>query len=291
MVKHWMNEHPEMDRRPSFSFRIMARFRDCLSRQVAEAINILYSKDQLLNSKNEYMANCLTRICVEENTFERKKREREEEEKDDREKERLRAFKMKNMRPKRARTTATVKEPEEPMRKRMKTFLMAGNPPDQDLDLSRWLEVAEKRCIRAGELRSRLERERLDVLERMSKKRKADQMDDGVNTLTGSVSVADSQSNTVIPEGWKLGGGDSVNTLTGSVSVAASQSNTVTSEGWKVDEEISTPQTLAEEEVIEKVNDVGGHEISKDIPKESCNLKSYKKSIIATKKTNKQKIK
>ena len=35
-------------------------------------------------------------------------------------------------------------------------------------------------------------------------------------------------------------GGDSVNTLTGSVSVADSQSNTVstvTSEGWKVDEQ------------------------------------------------------
>ena len=85
-----MNEHPEMDVCPKFSFKIKARFRDCLSRQVAEAITILYSKDQLLNSKNEYMANCLTRICVEENTFERKKREREEEEKDDREKEKNR---------------------------------------------------------------------------------------------------------------------------------------------------------------------------------------------------------
>ena len=136
------------------------------------------------------MANCLTRICVEENTFERKKREREEEEKEDREKERLKAFKMKNMRPKRTRTAAD-KEPEEPMRKRMKVFLKAGNPPDQDLDLSRWLEVAEKRCNRAGELKSRLEKERIDVLERMQrredKKRKADWIDD-VNQ----------------PEGWKL---------------------------------------------------------------------------------------
>ena len=73
-----------------------------------------------------------------------------------------------------------------------------------------------------------LERIGLERMQRReSKKRKADLMDDGVNTLTGSVSVADSQSNTVIPEGWKVGGGDSVNTLTGSVSVAGSQSNTV----------------------------------------------------------------
>ena len=48
--------------------------------QVAEAISIMYSKDQLLNSKNEYMANCLTRICVEAERFEQKKRERKEEE-------------------------------------------------------------------------------------------------------------------------------------------------------------------------------------------------------------------
>ena len=60
-----------------FSFTLKAKFRDCLSRQVAEAINIMYSKNQLLILKNEYMANCLTRICVEENRFERKKRERD----------------------------------------------------------------------------------------------------------------------------------------------------------------------------------------------------------------------
>jgi hypothetical protein len=45
---------------------LKARFRDCLSRQFAKVISIMYTKDQQLNSKNEYMANCLTRICVEE---------------------------------------------------------------------------------------------------------------------------------------------------------------------------------------------------------------------------------
>ena len=76
MVKHWMNEHPDANVCSEFSFTLKAKFRECLSRQVAEAINIMYSKDQQLNSKNEYMANCLTRVCVEENRFERKKRER-----------------------------------------------------------------------------------------------------------------------------------------------------------------------------------------------------------------------
>jgi hypothetical protein len=37
-------------------------YRDCLSRQVEEAIRIHYSKDTLLNSKNEYGSNVLARV-------------------------------------------------------------------------------------------------------------------------------------------------------------------------------------------------------------------------------------
>ena len=56
------------------------RFRDCLFRQVAKAISILYTKDQILNSKIENMANSLTWICIEENRFEKKQSERPAEE-------------------------------------------------------------------------------------------------------------------------------------------------------------------------------------------------------------------
>ena len=87
--------------------------------------------------------------------------------------------------------------------------------------------------------------------------------------------MADSQSNTVIHEGWKLEGDGSVNTLTGSVGVVDPQSNIVTSD-------------LIEDAAINKVNDLGEYENSKDIPKESSNIKSYKKSINATKNTNKK---
>ena len=51
MIKHWMNEHPDMINCPEFSFSNKARFTDCLSRQVAEAISIFYTKDQILNRK------------------------------------------------------------------------------------------------------------------------------------------------------------------------------------------------------------------------------------------------
>ena len=84
-----------------------------------------------------------------------------------------------------------------------------------------------------------------------TKKRESSQVEETVKETSSQVEEAQDLTNhqNVISEGWKLGGGDSVNTLTGSVSVAASQSNTVTSEGWKVDEEISNPQTQAEEDV------------------------------------------
>ena len=65
IIKHWMKHHQE-EGKPEFIFSVLKNFRDCLSRQVAEAIKIHYSKDELLNSKNEYNANCLTRVVVEE---------------------------------------------------------------------------------------------------------------------------------------------------------------------------------------------------------------------------------
>ena len=148
-----MNVHPDSNSCPQFSFTIKAKFRDCLSRQVAEAISIMYSKDKLLNSKNEYMANCLTRICEKAERFERKKRERKEEEEEEMERVRLMKFKDRHRRPKRPRTPDRV----DPASKRMKTFLQAGKPPgDPDLDLENWLEKAEARCQRAGDLKRRL---------------------------------------------------------------------------------------------------------------------------------------
>ena len=80
ILKHWMSSHEEEKEAPNFIFRILGTFRDCLSRQVNEAIRIHYSKDLLLNSKNEYAANGLTRLTIDENKVERKKRERKEEE-------------------------------------------------------------------------------------------------------------------------------------------------------------------------------------------------------------------
>ena len=48
-----MSSHTEADSPPPFRFRIVKQFKDCLSRQVGEAIAILLSKDKPLNSKSE----------------------------------------------------------------------------------------------------------------------------------------------------------------------------------------------------------------------------------------------
>ena len=80
MVKHWMSKHPENNILPPFRFKIVQQYRDCLSRQIGEAMRIFYSKDSLLNSKNEYLQNCISRITINEESWERKTRERREEE-------------------------------------------------------------------------------------------------------------------------------------------------------------------------------------------------------------------
>ena len=92
-VKHWMNAHPEEGTQPPFRVRIVRKYRDCLSRQIGEALKIYYSKDQLLNSKNEYLQNCISRVVANEESWERRERERKEEEEEEREKEMLERFK------------------------------------------------------------------------------------------------------------------------------------------------------------------------------------------------------
>ena len=64
-----------------------------MSRQVGEAIAILLSRDSLLNSKNEYIQNCISRITVEEDKIARKMRLQEEEEAEKEEERAVQEFK------------------------------------------------------------------------------------------------------------------------------------------------------------------------------------------------------
>ena len=80
MAKHWLNVHPELNDLPTFSFHITGQFKYCISRQVTEAIQIMHSKDDLLNSKSEYSFNTISRITLEENELDTKKRAKLDEE-------------------------------------------------------------------------------------------------------------------------------------------------------------------------------------------------------------------
>ena len=62
---------------PAFRFRIIGKFKDCLSRQIAEAVR-LSLRPNSLNSKGEYGRCVIPRLVVEESAFLRQKREKEE---------------------------------------------------------------------------------------------------------------------------------------------------------------------------------------------------------------------
>ena len=55
-------------------------------------MRINYSKDELLNSKGEYMGNSIIRLVVEEESWERKKRAREDDEQEMMAKKRVEEF-------------------------------------------------------------------------------------------------------------------------------------------------------------------------------------------------------
>ena len=93
IVKHWMNTHADLPSPPRMMFSITARYRDCLTRQIGEALRINNSKDNILNSKSEYQNNTISRLTIEESAWERRERSRVEEEEDKLNKEEVEKFK------------------------------------------------------------------------------------------------------------------------------------------------------------------------------------------------------
>ena len=79
IVKHWMEEHPQMMEMPPWRFRTIRSFKDCLTRQLSEAVAISLSEDSLLNGKCDYISNCISRVTVNEDEYCKKKREIKEE--------------------------------------------------------------------------------------------------------------------------------------------------------------------------------------------------------------------
>ena len=88
-----MLSHTDLPSPPKMEFSITARYKDCLSRQIGEALRISYTKDIILNSKGAYMNNTVSRLTIEEDAWERKERSRLKEEQDKLDIMRVEAFK------------------------------------------------------------------------------------------------------------------------------------------------------------------------------------------------------
>ena len=193
MVKHWMNTHPEMNTLPPFKIKIIKQYRDCLSRQLGEAIAIYVSKDTLLNGKNEYLNNCISRVTIQEGSLDQKMRLIREEQEEKKELEDLIRFKE-------AKTTTnpteedidddpdTENELDLPARKMKRDNLPEGgtekpakkrkiSPEVQTSDfldyLIDWRKLVEELCLQAGrleKLRERMKREKEAIIAWMANK-------------------------------------------------------------------------------------------------------------------------
>ena len=115
-----MLDHADLVHMPEFRFTIHSQHRDALSRQVGEAIAIMHSRDALLNSKSEYMTNCLTRVTVDERDWDKRQREMQEELKEKEELVKLEKFIKEKEAAARNITENNEKAAEEPASKRRK---------------------------------------------------------------------------------------------------------------------------------------------------------------------------
>ena len=164
-----MNSHPDREDAPPFKINILRQYKDCLSRQVGEAIAILLSKDTLLNSKNEYIQNCISRITVEEDQFARRKRLLDEEQEEKQEEQRIKDFKEQKRPTKRKPSTIPIGWKNSKRRR-----VMEVNQEPSLLSLSTEDPIVDQPGGRLALLRRRMENEKQMVINYMDNKREAD---------------------------------------------------------------------------------------------------------------------
>ena len=192
MVKHWIEKHPEMNELPPFTITILRSFKDCLTRQVSEAVTMYLSRDRLLNSKNEYVQNCISRVTVEEDKYQRKIRERQEEQEELENAEKLDRFKKEK---EQVQDLDWKRNPENfPDGWRAKKRRVNLNPTDNEAtgcspglgennknindhileDFMTWWSWATEECQRAGrveQLRMRMQKEKEAIIKWMDAKK------------------------------------------------------------------------------------------------------------------------
>ena len=69
MFKHWQVSHKELPDAPKFRIKVVASFRDPLSRQLSEAVRIELRGDGVLNSKAEYSRSRIPRLKIDKDEW------------------------------------------------------------------------------------------------------------------------------------------------------------------------------------------------------------------------------
>ena len=153
MYKHWENCHPD-GTQPAFKIKTIAKFKDCLTRQLAESVRIQL-REEVLNSKSEYSRCHVHRLVIEKNEQEEKKQEEKrlkrkiEEEKTILEEEQV-VWGMENYR-KRVETSGTQNKKKSKKLKRDKTEEFDwGSSLEEDNFLERWVRDNQEEDLMKG---------------------------------------------------------------------------------------------------------------------------------------------
>ena len=64
-VKHWLTDHQDLQAPPRFRFKLVRKFNDPMSRQLAEAVRIELRGASILNSKSEYTRCRVPRLRID----------------------------------------------------------------------------------------------------------------------------------------------------------------------------------------------------------------------------------
>jgi hypothetical protein len=171
IVKHWLGAHPELNNPPAFKFTVQKK-----------TIDIYKSKDSLLNSKNEYVTNCISRITVQDGAIERKMRDRREEEEEKADKMRITEFKKRKLE---ARVMVVGGRSDE-----LEEVRHSCTPSGTDHHTSQVeKERLEDGRMKLAKLRRRLELEKTEVLKKMSNQK--NKKDESISVqLSGSLSAS-----------------------------------------------------------------------------------------------------
>ena len=77
IIKHWFLDHPSEVRAPTFHFKIIGKYKDCLTRKLKEAVR-LQNRPGTLNSKGEFGGGRIPRMVIEKSEYESKREQIEE---------------------------------------------------------------------------------------------------------------------------------------------------------------------------------------------------------------------